>query len=375
VFEDLICAVEVVTDYDCNRIEKSMISLTEQGCESIMLLCCDTEQDLTFLNKLLPKFSLPIFGGVYPEVIWQQQSLNTGMLLVGLSTVVSLQLNENISKPQHCKPEIVIKDNSNLLVFVDGLSSGIERCIQALFDWVGSSCTVIGGGAGSLSFQQKPCVITSQGIFTDAMLLVSIEAEMKLAIAHGWQTMAGPFLATKVEDNRIKEINFRPAFEVYCEQILANENVTLTTDNFFQHAKNFPLGIDRLDDDMLVRDPILVEQQDLVCVGTVPENSMLYLLKGDEQTLIDTTVEETSQLPNDNEWLFVVDCISRKLFLQEQFDREISGIRTKLDNHQHFIAVLALGEIATGKFGAINFHNKTSITAAISRFKGSKCNK
>jgi hypothetical protein len=59
----------------------------------------------------------------------------------------------------------------------------------------------------------------------------------------------------------------------------------------------------------------------------------------------------------------IFDCISRKLFLQEEFAAELSGICNAFPTPQLSIGALVLGEIATGLSGSINFHNKTAVTA------------
>lgn len=367
MFDQVITAVEQTANYDSGSIAAMLDSLIDQGSQAVMLLAVDHQEYLPELEPILANYHIKIFGGIYPSVVWQHHTLSSGILAVGLNTDIDYQLQPDISLKQTTKLNIAIKPSDTLLVFIDAFSSQIEASIHALFDAIGNTCTVIGAGAGSLSFKQKPCIITNNGIVADAMLFVSIPANTKLAISHGWQTIAGPFLATKVVKNRIKEINFKPAFDVYCEQIHQHTQIALTQDNFFQHAKSFPLGIDRLDDDMLVRDPIRVEGTDIICVGSVPENAMFYLLQGDELKLVCASANSVKQLTEKTELLFVVDCVSRKLFLQDKFELEVNQIKSGLPEHQHFIAVLALGEIASGKYGTINFHNKTSVIATISK--------
>lgn len=369
----LICDIVKVNNYIADDLSSAIQTLLASGSQSIMILGCDTEQELTSLHSVLSQCPVPIFGGIYPDVIWQNAPITQGFLLLGLHQHVSYQLNLEISNSEQCKTDIKLGHNNTLLVFIDGLSSQIETCTQALFDWLGNSAKVIGGGAGSLSFEQKPCIISNQGIFADAMLTVPICANTNIAIAHGWETIAGPFLATKVDHNRIKELNFKPAFEVYQTNIKSQSDVNIDENNFFQQAHNFPIGVDRLDDDMLVRDPIKLQQQEITCVGSVPENSMLYILSGDKCNLIDSSSSSAKQLPKQTELIFVVDCISRKLFLKERFNDELLGIKQSFERQDHFIAILALGEIATGMFGAVNFHNKTSVMATLSNNEEAKC--
>lgn len=369
----LIVATKVVASYQQHDIEQAIDSVLAQGAMSIVLLCCDTEQEINHSNFSFNQYSQPIIGGVFPGVIWQQQPLTEGCLIIGLSVAIHYQINQKISYKVNCTPSISPNKNDALLVFIDGLSSAIEPCIQALYDWVGNDFKVIGAGAGSLSLKQKPCIICNDGIFADAMLVASIPSSLSVAIAHGWQHMAGPFLATAVEGNKVKEINYQPAIDIYKDNISQHFNITINEDNFFQHASAFPLGIDRLDDDVLIRDPIKLEGNHIVCVGAVPENSMLFILNGNKQQLINSVSNAIQDMNCKNDVVFVVDCISRKLFLQQDFHKEIATIRNAAAPFDQFIAILGLGEIASGKYGAINFHNKTSVIGRLSNSKEALC--
>ena len=375
MIKDLVCAVEQLDDYRIDQIRQSMNSVISQGAKSIMFLCCDTEDDLSFLNVLLPKFQQPVFGGLFPELIWQGEAFQRGCLILGLSEHVSVQLVTHVSNQFKCTPTIEVNDQSTLLVFIDGLSSNIEACTQKIYDWVGNSCHVLGAGAGSLSLQQKPCIINNSGLHTDAVVLVSLPFVTDITIAHGWQRMAGPFLVTQVDGNQIKEINFQPAFEIYQQQVEEHSDIKINKDNFFQHASSFPLGIDRLDDDMLIRDPIKVSGSDVICVGAVPENGMIYFLTAQPEHLISAAKNSISSTLTNTELVLSIDCVSRKLFLQHDFDSEIAAIESKLTPYKHFITILALGEIASGKFGAINFHNKTSVVGQLSAKDCVTCSK
>lgn len=372
--QELILAAEVVANYQHKDIQQAIDSVLAQGALSIVLLCCDAEQGISESNIDFSNYSQPIVGGIFPGVIWQEQTLKQGCLVLGLSVSIQYQINNNISSKINCTPSISPNTGDALLVFIDGLSSAIEPCIQALYDWIGNDFRVIGAGAGSLSLEQKPCIICNHGTFSDAMLVATIPSLLHVSIAHGWQQIAGPFLATSVAGNVIKEINYQPAFDIYKDNIYQQFDIQVSEDNFFQHASAFPLGIDRLDDDVLIRDPIKLDGTSIVCVGAIPENSMLFLLTGNNKQLINSVCEATHETDLSNDVIFVVDCVSRQLFLQQDFELEIQTIRNSTAPFNQFIAILGLGEIASGKYGAINFHNKTSVIGRLTRSKEAHCN-
>ncbi len=57
------------------------------------------------------------------------------------------------------------------MVLVDGLAGNITAFLARLFSKLARTVTYIGGGAGSLTLQQKPCLFTPEGLFQDAALV------------------------------------------------------------------------------------------------------------------------------------------------------------------------------------------------------------
>jgi len=240
--------------------------------------------------------------------------------------------------------------------------------LQRLFDLLGHQVKVVGGGAGFMSFKQQACLLSNQGLLVDSLLVVGMQQHWELAIGHGWEPLAGPFLASSVDDNRIIELNFQSAAQVYQETVKQHSALSFA-DDFFSISKTYPFGLARLDDDMLVRDPITRDGDSLVCVGKIPEHTLLYILQGQAQGLIAASVNAVSdvltkhQLSSEFGDALIFDCISRKLFLQEEFSAELRGISELFPTPQQSMGALVLGEIATGLSGSINFHNKTAVTA------------
>ncbi|MEO1627269.1 MAG: FIST C-terminal domain-containing protein, partial [Bacteroidota bacterium] len=111
---------------------------------------------------------------------------------------------------------------------------------------------------------------------------------------------------------------------------------------------------------------------ELICVGEVPENTVLYILKGENQTLIHSAGQATAscldKAANDIQHIFVVDCISRTLFLEDEFNQELQAIHRLLPNSQtenRLQGVLSLGEISSDGDGFLEFFNKTLVVGAL----------
>ncbi|MFK7905998.1 MAG: FIST signal transduction protein, partial [Chitinophagales bacterium] len=186
---------------------------------------------------------------------------------------------------------------------------------------------------------------------------------------HGWQQLEGPFVATRTEKNVIHELNWQNAFDLYKEVIDQDCTIPITKDNFFDIAKAYPFGIFKENSEDIVRDPIAVDENGaLVCVGEVPENTVLYILKGEKNALIssakraaeDTLSEDMPEIAQ----TLIVDCISRTLFLENDFSEELKVVSecfNKTNQPIHPQGILTLGEISSYGEGYLEFFNKTIV--------------
>jgi hypothetical protein len=358
----------LIKQVNANALSKAIDAIAHSNPSGLLILCCDEgTNDRASFDPILKASSIPIFGGIFPGLIYQGNHYDHGMLVVPMYTPLQVVCVENISEGTHknLNSDFSMQKFSSLLVLIDGLTRGIGTAINQILDDFGQSIKVFGGGAGSLSFEQKPCLFTPQGVSQDAMVLVAMKQDWALAVGHGWEVFDGPFIANKVDDNRVLELNFEPAFDVYKQVIEKFDGREINSRNFFEIAKTYPFGLERLDEDVLVRDPITVDDSALTCVGEVRENSMLYMLKGESEKLMAAATNAITKVSKNQtiEAGFIFDCISRKLFLGDDFVKEVEIIANTIGEDAVLFGVLALGEIASDNSGSIELHNKTAVTA------------
>lgn len=326
------------------------------------------------LDPVLRSLSKPVFGGVYPQLIWGAQRFERGAALVGLGCPLQLTVIERLSalsdepdaRLRHAIPEN-LPANSCVSVAVDGLSSGIARFITQLFNEHGTVQPYFGGGAGSLSLQPKPCVITPQGLLQDAAVVVTLPLQAGLGVSHGWRIISEAFKVTALDRNRIIELNHRPAMEVYSEILASQGAPAFGPDNFFDIAKGYPFGLRRLGGEIIVRDPIQVRPDgSLVCVGELPPEAFVHVLEGSPDALVaaaaQARADADSKVPEPEQRVFI-DCISRVLFLQDEFGAELAAVA----GHQAVVGALTLGEVAGDLGGFLEFYNKTAVVVNLSQ--------
>lgn len=346
------------------------------GAQSLLVLACDANGFTPAqLDARLQALPIPVFGGIFPELVAAGRKLERGSIVCGLPVSADVYHIKQLSDPAadyflQTEPLTAsIAPGATLVTLVDGLSKRISAVLESLYEALGDSCRYIGGGAGSLSFEQKPCLFSNQGLLGDCAQITAISLPVSIGIDHGWHKFAGPFFVTGAYDNTITTLNYRPAFEVYKEVVEADSGKRFSDTNFFHLAKAYPFGLDRLKGDVVVRDPLFVKDNALVCVGEVPANHIIYILKGEADSLLQAShqcanMAMQTQAPAVLSLLF--DCISRTLFLQERFMEEIATIHAQLPPDVPLLGVLSLGEIADAGHTCLEFFNKTIVIGILS---------
>jgi hypothetical protein len=348
----------------------------QAGAQSVLVLASDgvawpAEQ----VTPCLTALPVPVFGGVFPQVVFGTQHSETGLIVAAVDGAARVNVVPGLNDAAVDFAEAlepVEADGPTVLVLVDGLASRIARFIEAVFDHIGGGPVVLGGGAGSLSFVPRPCLFTPQGLLSGVGVVVSLERPMAIGVNHGWEPIAGPFVVTRTEGNTVQQLSYRPASDVYRECVEPRVGERLTAENFFGHAKGHPFGIERFDGSLLVRDPIVMKDSDLVCVGEVPEQTAVRILCGDADRLIEAAARGTRQaidgLGRRPAGALLIDCISRVLFLGDRFGEELAAAQQQLVAHnpeaRPLVGVLTLGEIANNGTRCLEFYNKTFVLGA-----------
>jgi hypothetical protein len=238
-----------------------------------------------------------------------------------------------------------------------------------LFNHFGLEVNYLGGGCGSLSFKQKPSLITNEGLLADSAILAMVDTTSGIGVSHGWYSVRGPFKVTEAERNVIISLNWEPAFSVYRRVVEETAHCTFNDTNFFELAKSYPFGIKRFGGEMIVRDPLMVKEDGaLVCVGEVPVESYVDILTGDESSLVHAAQKartlslEAYHGPAEKKVILLIDCISRVLFLGKKFDEEIQAV---YQEGFPLIGALTLGEIANSGKDYLEFYNKTAVVGCL----------
>lgn len=355
---------------DLNDLEKQLSALEQDdNIKSILFFMADEKHfPNQILTPILKKNEKPIIGGVFPELIFRGERKNKGIILLPLSFKLKTQLfdlSEN-AEDYYSQLKKTQKDSidksSALFVFTDALGSNKDSFIETLFNFFGFNPTYIGGGAGSLNFKPFPCIIDNKGLHENAAVIAWANKKISLGVAHGWHSISQPLKVTKASKNKLESINWSPAFEVYRNIVESHSKMKFTKENFFQIAKSYPLGVEKIDGEMVVRDPYMTSQNAIHLVDNINEGEYLQILHGNMDSLLEGALKakeiafEKRNNKMSQESVFCIDCISRVLYMQDNFKKELEAI-----GNNDVSGILTIGEIANSKDSFLEIYNKTIV--------------
>ena len=336
----------------------------------LVLAATDRPLPPSALNPVLESLPVPVFGGLFPGILFEGTRYSEGAVIVSLHVDPTVTVVTDLSDPDtDIRPQlndsVAMPEETTAFVFVDGYASRIGTFIERLFESYGVECRFLGGGAGTLSTDQTPCLLTNDGLLTDAAVLATLETPSSLGVRHGYRDVDGPFRVNRAEGSTLSMLGDESAFRVYRRVIEDYSGMELTRENFYEVAKSYPFGISRLHDEKIVRDPFTVSTDgSITCFGGIPEGEYLHVLTGDRDSLVSAAREATraAKVPATDQPLFAFDCISRALYLDTEFDVELEAIGGR---DEPAVGALTVGEIANGEGGHLQFYNKTAVVAHI----------
>ncbi|HOQ06641.1 MAG TPA: FIST C-terminal domain-containing protein [Clostridiales bacterium] len=336
-----------------------------KSSEQLMIMAGDrSSAQIPALMELLNKRNISFFGAIFPEIIIGSKTKREGFVVEKLKPVYSalvfpfmMKFSQDINKLK----------GATAIVFVNGLSGSMKDLTETVYEKLGNSVTYVGGGAGFRDMKQRPCIFNSTGIYKDALYICIVRNSSSVAVEHGWKILRGPFYVNRSYDNVLSVLDNCSAFDVYRHVIEEEEHLTLFREDFFIYAKDHPFGILDEDGTVIVRDPVAVNDDDeIICIAGIPEGSDLYILHGDVDTLLESSMQITRARgrmeTRPKRYLpLLFDCLSRAMFLGKYISEELENIQANLSYGVE--GALSIGEIACRKNGELVIHNKSTVLA------------
>jgi len=374
--------IRYVTELDAASLDSALAAWRAlvPNLAVLALLPEDEQKSISALQGACARQHVGLAGAVFPELVVAGTFRRRGALLFGFDGMPYYELHEGLpagpAELAHLTTEIsgnirtaIGADESDftLLMVFDAMVPNIASILDDLYLKLANRVHYAGVNAGSETFRPMPCLFDGERIAHNGVLLLLLRRLGGVVVEHDYGVPPELISATSAEGNRIIQINWRPAFEVYQELVRKQFGVEITRDNFYQYAVHFPFGIVRADHQTLVRIPVVLDDDGaLVCVGEVPPNSILALLHPPEAGatravgLLDAELRKLQgNIAGEDLMLFY--CAGRRLHLGvEAATTEIGDVAARTQAAQ-VAGALTLGEIGSTAGGYPLFHNATLV--------------
>lgn len=323
------------------------------------------------LNELVDSFnhkSIRFAGGVFPKIIHNNETSSTGVVIKYLpSNTISIHFDSPKSFSRQFA-ELNSAVFSTAYVLTTGMSSDNSEHLRSLYTYLGNDVKFLGGGTGRINDNDEGILICNDGVFKSGTIVSLTKSLSSTGSLHGWTKLLGPFIATKTENNFIKELNWENAFVVYQRFLKDALNIQLNRGNFDTNSIHYPFGIYKENKEYIVRDPMKVSEEGyLQCVGSIPENSLIDLMtmekdnfKSIPKCLINQSIYNGSKITD----MLIFNCISRANHLNLDFYIELSNLAKEIKNYQSQInleGALSIGEIYSSGEGYPEILNKSIV--------------
>jgi len=337
----------------------------------------ENEKDkLLILQTSLSEKNVPLVGAIFPAIVFENHFKKEGILLYFFEEMPNYQMFENLSVggitiAREIKKLLGDSTEQSLFLLFDAMVLNISTLLDGIYLELANQVHYFGANAGSESFQSMPCLFDGSKVIENGLLVLILANHQGAVLEHGYSAPKQTFFATSTSGNRISQIDWKPAFQVYQKLVYDHFGISMDKTNFYELAVHYPFGILLATNQIVVRIPVaLNEDGSLFCVGEVIENSVLTLLDfpivDSKKTLEGIQKGITTLNGNtENQDILLFYCAGRRLHLGiDNATKELIDF-SKLTSASSISGALSLGEIGTSTLnGYPSFHNATIVATS-----------
>ncbi|QLG50474.1 FIST N-terminal domain-containing protein [Natrinema halophilum] len=263
----------------------------------------------------------------------------------------------------------------------DGLAGISDQIAVVTQRNLGHEASFVGGSAGDDLAMEATHVFHDDTIATDSVViaLMASKEPVTIAVGHGHSPISEPVTVTKSEGGTVRELDGRPAFEVWREAVesyLAETDRTIDFDAIEDDSMEllgllteFEFGLEEgqgaISDGYKIRWPGLRQKKEgpLDFPVGVPEGTVLRVMHSPPEEQI-VSARETANTairnaPGEVSGGFVYDCACRSIILGENFDEAVDAMNEELG--VPFSGFETYGELCMERGLMSGYHNTTSV--------------
>ena len=241
----------------------------------------------------------------------------------------------------------LLPDHSVLLLFVDPMSGDEAAAIDGAYSVVGPHVPLAGGGANGA----RPGLIADGRSASDAVVAVALcySAPVAVGVAHGCRPTGEPAIATRTEGRALRELNGRPAEDVYLEE-LDSAGKVFDDPSFEAFAVLHPLAQPEMRGHLRLRHVHgRAQGGGLACATPIPPNAAVWFTEQTSETIVESAreavAETLARLPGPPRAGLVFDCAARRKALGEKVGEENGALREAFGHLPSMAGLYTRGEV------------------------------
>jgi hypothetical protein len=342
---------------------------------TLAIVFMSVKQDREALCKILNKEGLSIFGSTTAGEFISSEISEGGIAIMLLDVnpsyfkIVFMETGNStaydVAKQFGAEGKKAFA-NPAFIISSGWLQTDGEQIVKGIEDGFGGEPTVFGGMAGDDLALREPVVFTYGKSSTTGLVAIIIDQD-KIDISGiatcGWKPIGITKTVTRSEGNIVYTIDDQPALDLVIKYLGLNLDNEISDRMVVSLGAYYPLQLEREDAPPVMRTAMLgnIEDRSLICAGTVPQGAKVRFSLPPDFDVIDTVVNECSELKNDAhekaDAVIMFSCISRYLSFGVMTSDEIDRVM-KVWNAP-FIGFFCYGEFGKSGRGKHEFHNNT----------------
>lgn len=272
-----------------------------------------------------------------------------------------------------CTADLGQRAHGVLLLLTDGLAGDQQEIVRGAHSVAGSGIPLVGGCAGDDLRMSRTHQFFDDEVLTDAVIGAAIgsDAPIGIGVRHGWRPVGDPMLVTSSAENRVLELDDRPALDVYLDRLDAPAEARADPAAFTRFALTHPLGLSARGNEQHVR---FIGEADfgdrsLGCIAAVPQGGLAWLMEGDDASVLAATdaacADAHAALGGEPALgILAFDCIARRGVLGAGGIRDEVARVAATGGGAPVAGFYTYGEIARTR-GTSGFHNQTLVVLAL----------
>jgi hypothetical protein len=182
-----------------------------------------------------------------------------------------------------------------LIVVADPLAGDSQEVARGAYSVAGATVSLIGGSTGAGPEPGPTTQLHGDRVLSGSVVAAALasEAPFGVGVRHGLEPRGGPLLVTATHGTTVETLNDRPALEAYLEALAAPPEVGRDPAAFSGLALRHPFGVAaaRGREAQIRSLTADFESGSLRSSAELPPGTLVWLMEGDSDRLLDATVE------------------------------------------------------------------------------------